>query len=52
MCALRGKNVLKCQRALRAHVSSVLTCSRPNVPCLFTCQSVLYALTCSRAIML
>ena len=32
--------------------ASVLTCSGPNAPCLFTCQSVLYALTCSRAIML
>ena len=30
----------------------VKTCSSANVLCVLTCQSVLYALTCSRAIML
>ena len=60
--ALRAKNVLTCQRALRAHVpyvptclaclrahvSCVLMCSRANVLCVLTCQRALraYVLTC------
>ena len=49
--ALRAKNVLACQRALRAHVPCVLTCSRANVTCVLTCSRALrayvpYVLTC------
>ena len=36
--AVRAKNVLACQRALRAYVLCVLTCSRTNVPCVFMCS--------------
>ena len=49
--ALRGKNVLAYQRALRAHVPCVLTCSlakRALRVYVLTCQHALraYALTC------
>ena len=36
--ALRAKNILSCQHALRANVPCVLTCSRANVPCMLTCS--------------
>ena len=36
--ALRAKKVLTCQRALRANVLCVLTCSRVNMPCVLTCS--------------
>ena len=57
--APRAKNVLACQRALRAHVPTclacssatvpcMLMCSRANMPCVLTCQRALgaYVLTC------
>ena len=49
--ALRAKNVLTYQRALRAYV---LTCSRTNVPCVLTFSraNVSCVLMCSRAQML
>ena len=34
--ALRAKNVLTCQRALRAYVLTCLACLRANVPCVLT----------------
>ena len=46
--ALRAKNVLTCQRSLRAHVQTCLVCLHANVPCLLTCQRALsaYVLMC------
>ena len=39
--ALRSKNVLTCQRALRAGVPFVRTCSRLNVSRVLMCQRAL-----------
>ena len=36
--ALRAKNVLTCQRALRAQLSTCLGCLRANMPYLLTCS--------------
>ena len=48
MRALRAKNVLTCQRSLRAYV---LSCQRALHAYVFTCQCALraYVLTCERA---
>ena len=49
--ALRAKNVLTCQHALRAYVLTCLASSRGNVSCVLTCLRALrvYVLTCQRA---
>ena len=48
LCTLRAKNVLTCQRALRAYL---FTCQRASRAYVFTCQRALpaYVLTCRRA---
>ena len=50
MQALRAKNVLTCQRVLRAHVSMCFACSL--APCSLACQRALsaYLLTCQRGL--
>ena len=37
-CALHAKNVLTCQRVLRADMPCVLKCLYANVPCVLTCS--------------
>ena len=49
--ALRAKNVLTCQRSLRAHVQTCLVCLHANVPCVLTCSCAKLScvLTCQHA---